>query len=186
MSNQYPQYRGHKPPPPGRGNPVLVISLIITGCLTVVIIMAVALYFGFKAPLDSGIRATADGVTKVVRAQKCRVIMLAIHKYMDSNKHMPNSVSTDVQGNVMHSWRAEVLPYFENGPIHIDLKKPWNDPDNQIEFSNINLLYCNSLGPKRNETNYVAVVGDDTVITGDKRIDFRDIVDGSGKNGRHS
>ncbi|WP_428303988.1 DUF1559 domain-containing protein [Lacipirellula sp.] len=97
-------------------------------------------------------------------------IGLALNNYADVHGRYPPAYTTDDAGNRLHSWRTLILPYMEQQALYksIDLTKPWNDPANALAAKQtIGVYQCPSLPGDEEDatlTNYLATVGDDTVI----------------------
>jgi hypothetical protein len=48
---------------------------------------------------------------------KLNAIGIALHNYQDRFGEFPPAVARDDNGNAMHSWRALILPFLEEGPF---------------------------------------------------------------------
>lgn len=103
-----------------------------------------------------------------------RVIGQAIESYYADKGHYPPAFVTDENGKPMHSWRVLILPYL--GPQanlvydQYKMDQPWDGPDN-IKLENmIPQVYRCPTDPTtfRNQTSYLAIVGDDTLINQNK------------------
>ena len=109
----------------------------------------------------------------------------ALANYHDANRVFPPAYIADENGIPMHSWRVLILPYFEHNEElkalyqQYDLHEPWNGPHNRKLADKIPRWYrCpNSDGP-RDETSYVAIVGDETGWPGASGRNVREIRDG--------
>jgi hypothetical protein len=68
----------------------------------------------------------------------------------------------------MHSWRALILPYFEDADVErsYDLDEPWNGPKNAALADQMPRVFrCPTrafVDDVQNVTSYVAVTGDGT------------------------
>lgn len=100
-----------------------------------------------------------------------RNLGLALHNYHSVYGQLPPAFVSDKTGRPMHSWRTLLLPFIEQHALHekYDFEKPWDSPENQTlgDESLARLLQCPSIpdSPDRleNRTDYIAVLGDDTL-----------------------
>src|SRR4051812_32953466 len=83
----------------------------------------------------------------------------------------------------MHSWRVLLLPYIESGLFtKYHFNKPWNGPDNRKLALPMPRVYALH-GEERTgntTTNYLAVVGPETLWQGAKRVALADVKDRAG------
>ncbi len=117
-------------------------------------------------------------------------IASAIRNYEQSHGSLPPAYTTDENGKPLHSWRVLLLPYFEEQNLYdaINLDEPWNSPNNHQLWEMMPEIYrCTGCEVGRNlgllpsvnhSTSYFAVVGPQTVWTGDKGTKLHDISDG--------
>ena len=112
------------------------------------------------------------------RTSACRVgcthklmhIAKALLRYKEQKGSLPPAAVLDPQGKPMHSWRVSILPSIDEQYLcdNYDFTKPWNGGKNRT-LSNIapGLYRCPSFADdtqaKKNETQYFAVVGPQTV-----------------------
>ena len=110
-------------------------------------------------------------------------IGLGVQNYNDVYKCFPPVYTTDENGKPMHSWRVLILGFIEQKALfdRYDFNEPWNGPHNsQLAKEMPAVFRCPS--DKANPgtiTDYVAVVGPDTIWQPDKGTKFEDIKDGS-------
>lgn len=89
-----------------------------------------------------------------------------MHNYLAAYGSFPPAYTVDENGRPMHSWRALLLPSFEGGlEAEYDFTEPWDSPNNLKLIEQMPDVYrCPSDGDTPpGMTNYVAVVGNDTV-----------------------
>jgi len=85
----------------------------------------------------------------------------------------------------MHSWRILLLPYLGGQKLHDEYRfdEPWNGPNNSRLHSQMPNVY--KFSPKHRTpttmTNYLAVVGPDTLWQESGKVTYADITDGSGE-----
>jgi prepilin-type processing-associated H-X9-DG protein len=113
-------------------------------------------------------------------------IGLALLNYESEHHCFPPAVFTDDRGKPMKSWRVAILPYLEHQPLYqqYDLKQPWDSPQNRaLGKLALDCFQCPSdPGAMANsaETNYVMIVGKDTVGgTPNEAVKISDITDGT-------
>ncbi len=108
---------------------------------------------------------------------------MAIHNYESGHGNLPPAFMADKNGKPMHSWRILILPYlgYEDLYRRYDFSEPWNGPNNRLLAKEMPVVYrCPSARPGNPlTTNYVAIVGDDTMWPGEKTVSIKDITDGS-------
>jgi hypothetical protein len=112
-----------------------------------------------------------------------RMIAIALHNYHDTYGSFPPAYIADANGKPMHSWRVLLLPFLEEKNLYdlYDFNEPWDGPHNSalaLQVPRLKVFECPSV-TKLNETNYVAVVGPQTMWPGEKTITFGDIKDGT-------
>ena len=114
-----------------------------------------------------------------VSRQRCvnniRQIVLATHNYESANLKFPAPYSKNEDGEPMHSWRVELLPYLEASQLlnNLDLSKPWDDPYNlQIAEWMPHYFRCPNT-PRVDHspmTPYIGIVGPETVWRPGKKL----------------
>ena len=159
------------PPWPVSKVPIL---LIVLGVALVAALLVPAMYTPHMAPRRS------------MCQNNLKQIGLALLNYEAANGAFPPAVFTDVHGKPMKSWRVALLPYCEQKPLyeHYDLSQPWDSPQNRA-LGKISLpdFQCPSDPDTTSdtaETNYVRVVGKDTVGgMPNEAVKIHDITDGT-------
>jgi len=115
-------------------------------------------------------------------------IGIAIQNYHDQHKCLPPAVINDQQGIPIHSWRAILLPYYEDEECaslaqHYRLDEPWNGPNNRKLLDKAPKLFrCPSDEDNISETNYIAVTGAETIWRGIQPMMFLEMTDGVSKS----
>ena len=122
----------------------------------------------------------------------CRHILnqlgMAMHHYHDAYHCFPPAFVADKTGRPMHSWRVLLLPFLEQKDLYAQYRfdEPWNGPHNRLLADRTPEWYrCPAdRGSKpetgsKNDTNYLVVVGPNTIFPGavPRRID--DVTDGT-------
>jgi hypothetical protein len=121
--------------------------------------------------LAEGLLQYRSYVDELARAFRCEThlhqIGVAMEKYQSAYGTLPPAVTYAPDGKPLHSWRALILPYLENGKYagKYLYDEPWNGPHNQkLVGVPIEAFVC----PNHREfvdkglTSYLAVVGPTT------------------------
>lgn len=123
------------------------------------------------------------------RSTQCRnhlkLFGLALHNYHDEYGSFPPAFLTDAAGLTTHSWRTLILPYADQGPLasKVRLDEPWDSETNLDLYSNRQIyMHCcpsdNGVVDLPAQTNYVAVVGEQTGWHGGVPVSLDQITDG--------
>lgn len=84
----------------------------------------------------------------------------------------------------MHSWRILILPYIEQNELYKDYNfdEPWDGPNNRKLATRMPRLFAlhGEDRPDNVVTNYLAVVGPETMWRGGEGIPYSDVYDGTG------
>jgi hypothetical protein len=136
------------------------------------------------------IPAIDRGVPGAARRTQCKnnlkQIGLALHNYHDVFGCFPPAYVADEEGRPLHSWRVLILPYLDQAPLYSRYRfdEPWDGPNNRkLHEAVVDIYRCPSDPPTSksadtNCTNYVAVVGPETMWPGSEGVKRRDITDG--------
>ena len=171
-----PVYSPYPPPKPASKRRILIIVLVVgLGCGGILVAMLMP---EFGAPREAVRRCQCQ--------KNLREIGLALFAYYDKHKCFPPAVTTDDHGKPMMSWRVAILPYLEQQALYrrYDSKQPWDSPQNRA-LGKIPVPYfrCPSdpgTAANPTETNYVRIVGKDTVGgTPNEAVKINDITDGT-------
>ena len=122
-------------------------------------------------------------------AANLKQLALALQAYHDEHDSFPPTYIADEDGKPMHSWRVLILPYIEGGHLYDQYRfeEPWNSVNNLgVARQALPLLSCPSYaGPTYDNdhsdaavTNYVAVVGPNSIFRGVEATTIDDILDG--------
>jgi hypothetical protein len=100
---------------------------------------------------------------------------LAVANYESANGHYPPAYVLGPDGRPWHSWRVLILPYIEGHDVYrgYDFNEPWDGPNNRRLIGRMPRLYQFHNRPREGQTttNYLAVVGPDTMWPGaEKRL----------------
>lgn len=132
-----------------------------TLALLVLAAIAFALWYGKAARAKQELERRRAGIAHV---------MIALGSYDDAEWHLPETVCRNARGEILGSWRFELLKLegwgAGGGPT---FTVPWNAPQNH-EFASFSApWYCheNSNSEERLNTNLVAVAGPGTAFDGE-------------------
>lgn len=115
---------------------------------------------------------------------------LALHNYHDFYESFPPAHVVDENGTPLYSWRVLLLPFLEQEPLYdqLHLDEPWDSPHNRPLLDvDVAPFRCPSEHAAVAEgdhkgigiTNYVAVVGPETMWPQHDSVTFRDVTDGN-------
>ena len=157
--------------------PTLVIVLVAV--LGVMVVCGGIL----AALLIPNVEMAREAARRTACKNNMKQIGLAILNYHEAHGEFPPAYSTDADGNPLHSWRVLILPYMEQQWLHdaIDLEKPWDSPENQ-DYAN--MMPAEYACPSSTDavgmgnTNYVMIVGPNTISDGPTGRKLGEIQDG--------
>ena len=107
---------------------------------------------------------------------------MAVANYHDTYGSLPPAYVTDASGRPLHSWRVLLLPFLEQAELYeaYDFSEPWDGPHNRQLLSRRPAVYAFHDAKSKNGsvTNYLAVLGDDTVWPFEQTLRMDEIEDG--------
>ena len=94
-------------------------------------------------------------------------MMLAFHNYHDAYGHFPAQANYDNNGKPLLSWRVHILPFIDQQALYsrFKLNEPWDSPHNRKLIRLMPRTYANPNLPASSVTNYLAVIGPDSVFS---------------------
>jgi prepilin-type processing-associated H-X9-DG protein len=156
--------------------PVVVILAVVGGVVMVCGGILVAL-------LLPAVHTAREAARRASCSNNLKQISLALVNYESVNGCFPPAYVADKNGNPMHSWRVLILPYLERQDLYqrYNFDEPWDSPRNRSVTNTVLPVYqCPSAaGTGRPETNYVMIVGPETIASGNSAVRVRDIRDGT-------
>ncbi len=174
-------YKGRPAPIPHRSSSSTgaTIAIIAAGTVMVMFVCGGIL----AALLLPAVQAAREAARRMECSNNLKQIALAMHNYHDTYKAFPPAYTVDAAGNKLHSWRTVLLPFMDQAPLYdqIDLTKPWDAPENQhVADIRIPGYSCPS-DPDGTMayTNYMVIVGPNTIFDDEKQCRFSDIIDGT-------
>ena len=115
-------------------------------------------------------------------ANNLKQIALAMQNYHAAYKCFPPAYIPDKHGRPMHSWRVLLLPYLEHKDLYdrYRFNERWDSPNNRVVTDlAIGLFQCPSQSTsKEPTTNYMMVVGPNTISDGAHSRKIAEITDG--------
>jgi hypothetical protein len=110
---------------------------------------------------------------------------LAVANYHDQHGQYPPAYLADAQGRPAHSWRVLLLPYLEHQDLYrqYSFDEPWDGPHNRRLAARMPEVYAldGEHAPGRSTTNYLAVVGPETVWPSPGQRTKQDVTDDPSK-----
>jgi prepilin-type processing-associated H-X9-DG protein len=110
-------------------------------------------------------------------------IGLGLQNYTDIYRCFPPAYITDENGKPMHSWRVLILPFIEQKALYdrYDFDEPWDGPNNSKLAKEMPPIFAcpSDIANPGILTDYVALVGPETMWQPDHGTTFKEIKDGS-------
>jgi hypothetical protein len=108
---------------------------------------------------------------------------LAVANYLEVYGHYPPAWIADENGNPLLSWRVLILPYLDGKKLYdqFDLTEPWDGPNNSKLLDQMPRTYRLHTIDDEHKTasNYVAVIGEETLWQGAEPRDLEFVKDGT-------
>jgi prepilin-type processing-associated H-X9-DG protein len=110
---------------------------------------------------------------------------MALQHYEMAKGKLPRPYIADANGKPMHSWRVLLLPFLGRDDLfqRYNLSEPWDGPNNRKLHSEIIKIYscpcCEGKQPAT-ETNYVLVVGPETMWQPGQRMTVGEVIQADG------
>ena len=139
------------------------------------------------ALLLPAVQQAREAARRAQSKNNMKQLMLALHNYHDRFGHFPARASYDDNGKPLLSWRVHILPYIDAEGLYKQFKldEPWDSPHNRPLLDvEMPIFRCPSdkketKGPRWG-TNYVAVVGPETVWPTPAACRFEDVTESAG------
>jgi prepilin-type processing-associated H-X9-DG protein len=153
--------------------------LLVAGALVVIAI-------GLAAVSAPAIMASREAARRSLCMNNLKMIGMALANYHQVYRTFPPAYVADEDGKPMHSWRVLVLPFLgepEGDLVYKSYRfdEPWNSEHNRALAEKMpSIFMCPSDKSESSNTNYLAVVGEETVWPGATPVGFRGVRDGPG------
>jgi len=153
---------------------ILILALVIAGTMVLLAIIGILI-----ALLLPAVQAAREAARRSQCVSNLKHIGLAMLIYHDEFKCFPPVIAADPAAP---SWRTSILPNLDRTDLYesYDRSRPWDAPDNAPVVNTVVPEYnCPSVDGPSLRTNYVRVVGPDTIAAPDEIVTLADVVDGS-------
>ncbi|HYW81109.1 MAG TPA: DUF1559 domain-containing protein [Thermoguttaceae bacterium] len=168
---------------PRSGNNSTGMVLVIVGVLGAVALLVCGGMAAFWTITPTMVNRAP--VQRSICQNNLKQIAMAMHMYHQEHGTFPPAYVADEDGTPMYSWRVLLLPYLEQNALYrqFDLTQPWDSPSNMMLTNTVLSIYnCpSSLQQNGLQTNYVMIVGSETLSEGTNTTDMARISDGSSR-----
>jgi hypothetical protein len=142
-----------------------------------------------QKPFMESITSARTAARKMASLNNLKQIGLAMHNFHETYRQLPVGESESEQGPIVYkdgkpllSWRVHLLPFIEQDVLYRQFKldEPWDSPHNIKLLDQIPFSYVDPNQPDLgNKTTYVAPIGPGSIFGSNKRIGFRNVLDGT-------
>jgi RNA polymerase sigma factor (sigma-70 family) len=111
-----------------------------------------------------------------------KLIMLAMHNYLDAHQSFPPKAITGSDGKPKLSWRVALLPYLDHEALYHDfhLDEPWDSPHNMQLIARMPEVFTTPHSPVRPGMTRMRVFeGKSTMFQGNEGIKISGMTDGT-------
>lgn len=109
---------------------------------------------------------------------------MAVANYHDTYGSFPPAYLADENGVPIHSWRVLLLPFLDGSELYgqYDFGEPWDGPNNRKLIANMPTVFGfhSRSDLADGTTNYLAVVGEQTVWPSTGAMGYEHVGDGTG------
>ena len=165
-------------------SPLVWVGLGCGGCLGVIVLLLVIggiIVHRYVRHFHGVMVEFVENKKGVMEAQQ---ILLAFHNYHDTTRAFPPAYTVDAEGKPLHSWRVQILPFIEEQELYNKIRhdEPWDSEYNSQFHSQMPAIFrgaFDSSPASTGMTNYVWVVGENTVGNGSSGISLSRMSDGT-------
>lgn len=133
--------------------------------------------------LAKAILQTRQAAERSQSANNLKQIALAFHNFYETYRQFPNSAKSPNPGHKHPvSWRVMILPFIEQSELYEAYRfdEPWDGPNNIKLLARMPKLYRHpDAATDSNESNYLVLVGGETIFQPNKASKFAEITDGT-------
>jgi prepilin-type processing-associated H-X9-DG protein len=156
--------------------------IILVAAVPALLIVGVAVIGILIALLLPAVQAAREAARRTQCANNLHQISIALMSYEAAYGCFPPAYIADESGKPMHSWRVLILPFMEQEFLYeqYDFDQPWDSPNNCMVTDTMLPIYqCASAAPNDPwETNYVMIVGPETIASENSAVKMADVPDG--------
>jgi hypothetical protein len=140
--------------------------------LLIAVAVIVGIGIGLVLLAAPGIRASREATRRVLCGNELRIIGIALDGYQSAYGVFPPAYVADESGKPMHSWRVLILPFFQDPELDAlyesyRFEEPWDSEHNRKLGERMPEYFaCPSDLPTTDNTNYLAVIGEETMWNG--------------------
>lgn len=154
----------HKPGTSAKTVILLTIGAVAAGTI------AIGLTVAFLFPAFGMARSLANSHNC---DQNLKRIGMALQAYEIDHGTLPPAFIPGPDGKPMHSWRVLILPYLDEDGLfsNYNFNEPWDSPTNQQLATRMPTVFACPADPDSlllGESNYMVIVGPDTMFPGSK------------------
>jgi prepilin-type N-terminal cleavage/methylation domain-containing protein len=153
--------------------------------LTLIELLVVIAILGLLAALlMPATRGTRETARRLQCGENLRQLSIALHHYHKTYESFPPAVTTNSSGRPLHSWRTQMLPFFDQRSLYelMDLSQPWDAPVNIAPAGTAVLgLRCPSAQLTKEQTTYAGIVGPHACLLPSDYRRIKDITDGAAR-----
>ncbi|MEZ6092088.1 MAG: DUF1559 domain-containing protein [Pirellulaceae bacterium] len=127
------------------------------------------------------VQASREAARRMQCSNNLKQMGLAIHNYHAAHGQFPADIKS-ADGKPLLSWRVELLPFVEEQALYEQFKKdePWDSKHNRPLVDRMpRWLQCPSGTAEPGTTPYQSPRGEGISMTSDRKLGFRDILDGT-------
>ncbi|MEX1223702.1 MAG: DUF1559 domain-containing protein [Pirellulales bacterium] len=143
----------------GIGSIVMIVAAVgVAGLCGIGILIAL---------LVPAVSSSRDAARRMQCSNNMKQIALAMLNYESTNGSFPPAYTVDENGQPLHSWRVLILPYLEQRHLYEQIARdePWDSPANrQFHDVMIDIYGCPASVDEPSDTNYMVLVGDETLF----------------------
>lgn len=131
--------------------------------------------------LSSAVQRTRIAIDRTNDIGNLKLMVIAVLNYRDTYGQFPPPYFADASGRHAHSWRVILLPFLNEQKLYEEYRfsEPWNGPNNRKLATRMPRVFAfhgmEMVG--NTTTNFVAVVGQETVWSGQSKVTLDDVQD---------
>ncbi len=157
----------------------VVLAIVFVSVLAGVAVIGMVILF-----LRPAVATFGETAQRRQCEDRLKEIALAMQAYHDDHGTYPPAYIPDSSGKPMHSWRVLLLPYLDYEWLYemYNFREPWDSEQNLSVAQQMPHVYGCPADPDAiaiGETNYMVIVGPETMFPGAQPMKLSQISDGS-------